>query len=541
MSRPFDSPSARWPLGLLACWALLVLLGAVRPLALPDEGRYAEISRWMLVSGDWLVPRLNGLPFFHKPPLLHWLQASAMGVLGVHAWAARLVPAAAAGLMLAGLFVATRRLVGEPLARRAAFMLALSPGFLLGGQYVNHDMLVAAWIASAIWCFALAFMLAGDGGRPHAGWARAGFVCCALGMLSKGLIGVALPGMVLFVWLSLARRWRQVPRLPWLSGLALFGAIAVPWFVLAAQRYPDLWSYMFGAQQFGRYTGGGFNNQHPWWFYIAGLLLLLFPWPLFMLFRRPAQANQAQVATNKVAKDTTLLAWVWLLAILIFFSIPRSKLIGYVLPVLPPLALLAAAGWQRAMAGRPNAGRWFAALAAVPLLLSLGVTFGFGPHQRHKLTGDLARELACRAAPGEPVYLEGSGSFPYDLPFVAGLTQPLIVVQHWPTSRDDLGDGWEREMIEAGDFEPARAAQLLRAPPVLEEAATQPRRWLVAPSHVKDGAGQRFDFVPPPGWRRVVDGDRWDLWQSSAAEGPEAAQHERLPGCHQQRGDQRRP
>ncbi|HOB65756.1 glycosyltransferase family 39 protein [Ottowia sp.] len=540
MSRPPDSAPHRWPLGLLACWVLLVLLGAVRPLALPDEGRYAEISRWMLVSGDWLVPRLNGLPFFHKPPLLHWLQASAMGVLGAHAWAARLVPAAAAGLMLAGLYVASRRLVGEPLARRAALMLALSAGFLLGGQYINHDMLVASWIASAIWCFALAFLQAGDGGRPHAGWARAGFVCCGLGILTKGLIGVALPGLVLFVWLSLARRWRQVPRLPWLSGLALFAAIAVPWFVLAAQRYPDLWSYMFGAQQFGRYTGGGFNNQQPWWFYVAGLLLLLFPWPVFMFFRRPALANKAADASEKIANDTLLLAWVWLLAILLFFSIPRSKLIGYVLPVLPPLALLAAAGWQRAMAGRANAGRWFAALAVVPLLISLGITFGFGPYQRHRLTADLARELACRAAPGDPVYLEGSGSFPYDLPFVAGLDAPLVVVQHWPTTRDDLGDGWEREMLEAGDFEPARAAELLRAPTVLEQAATQPRRWLVAPSQLKDGTGQKFDYQPPPGWRRVVDGDRWDLWQS-APEGPEAAQYERLPGCHDQRGDQRRP
>ena len=539
MSRPPDSALPRWPLGLLACWVLLVLLGTVRPLALPDEGRYAEISRWMLVSGDWLVPRLNGLPFFHKPPLLHWLQASAMGVLGAYPWVARLVPAAAAGLMLAGLFIATRRLVGEPLARRAALMLALSPGFLLGGQYINHDMLVASWIASAIWCFAMAFLLAADDGRPHAGWARAGFACCALGMLSKGLIGVALPGLVLFVWLSLTRRWRQVPRLPWLSGLALFAAIAVPWFVLAAQRCPDLWRYMFGAHQFGRYTGGGFNNQHPWWFYIVGLLALLFPWPIFMLFRRPAQAHEAHDASKNIAKDTFLLAWVWLLAILLFFSIPRSKLIGYVLPVLPPLALLAAAGWQGAMAGRRHEGRWFAALAALPLLVALVITFGFRPNQRHRLTGDLARELACRAAPGEPVYLEGSGSFPYDLPFIAGLTAPLVV-QHWPTTRDGIGDGWEREMLEAGDFEPARAAQLMRAPDALVEAAAQPRRWLVAQSRVKDQAGALIDFTPPPGWRRMVDGDRWDLWQS-APEGPEAAQHERLPGCHDQRGDQRRP
>lgn len=141
---------------LIAVWLFLLALAALRPLSVPDEGRYAEISRWMLVSGDWLVPRIDGLPFFHKPPLMHWLQASIMAVLGPTPWAARLMPALAAALMLAGLYLGARRMAGEALAARAALMMAASLGFLLGGQYINHDMLVAAWIATAIWCFALA-------------------------------------------------------------------------------------------------------------------------------------------------------------------------------------------------------------------------------------------------------------------------------------------------------------------------------------------------------------------------------------------------
>ena len=92
-----------------ALWALLLVLAAVRPLALPDEGRYSEVGRWMLMSGDWLTPRLNGIPFFHKPPLLHWLQAASMAVFGVGAWAARLVPAAHAGLMLLTVYLTARR------------------------------------------------------------------------------------------------------------------------------------------------------------------------------------------------------------------------------------------------------------------------------------------------------------------------------------------------------------------------------------------------------------------------------------------------
>ena len=209
--------------GLLlgALWALLLVLAALRPLALPDEGRYAEVGRWMLVSGDWLTPRLNGIPFFHKPPLLHWLQALSLGAFGVSAWTARLVPALHAGLMLLTVYLSARYVSTPAVARRAALMLGTSLSFLAAGQYVNHDMLVAAWIGVAIWSFALAFL---HGERPHAGWARLGFAACAVGVLAKGLIGLALPGLVLLV----TRQFAKVLRLPWLSGLAIFAVMALP-------------------------------------------------------------------------------------------------------------------------------------------------------------------------------------------------------------------------------------------------------------------------------------------------------------------------
>ena len=141
----------------LALMAALLLLATQRPLALPDEGRYGEIGRWMLQSGDFLAPRLDGLPFFHKPPLLHWLQSGAYAVLGASAWSARFIPALHAGLMLLGLYLSVRHVEGEAQARRAMLVLGSSLGFLIGGQYVNHDMAVAAWISAATWCFALFF------------------------------------------------------------------------------------------------------------------------------------------------------------------------------------------------------------------------------------------------------------------------------------------------------------------------------------------------------------------------------------------------
>ena len=278
-------------LTLAALWLGLLALACMRPLAVPDEGRYGEIGRWMLVSGDWLTPRLNGIPFFHKPPYLHWLEAISLATFGVNELALRLVPALHVGLMLVALYLATRFISTEQMARRAALMLGTSLSFLLGGQYINHDMLVATWIGVAIWCFAFAFMA---GAKPQAALARLGFVACALGMLSKGLIGIALPGLVILLWLIWTRQLKKVLYLPWFSGLALFAMIALPWFVIAQQKYPQLFDYMFVNQHFKRYTASTYNNPQPWWFYLAALGLLLFPWVFFALaqlrrqHRRPA-------------------------------------------------------------------------------------------------------------------------------------------------------------------------------------------------------------------------------------------------------------
>ncbi|MDR0457889.1 MAG: glycosyltransferase family 39 protein [Burkholderiaceae bacterium] len=534
---------AAWWL-MAALFALLLLLAALRPLALPDEGRYGEVGRWMAFSGDWLIPRLNGLPFFHKPPLLYWLEAASVTLLGATPWALRLAPALHAGLMLAALFLAARAFSrhtgagddGERLARRAALMLGSSPAFLVGGQYINHDMLVAAWIGVAIWCFAAAFL---RGEKPHTGWALAGFAACALGVLSKGLIGLALPGLVLFIWLLWTRQFRKVWRLPWLRGLLLFAVIAVPWFVLAERRYPGLFAYLFGVQQFTRYVGRGFNNVQPWWFYLPCLILLLFPWAFFALAEGAARARRgkpsaAPLPAAPVSRQVQALCWIWIAAILIFFSIPRSKLIGYILPVMPPLALLAALGWGRWMHGRRAAGAWLAALTALPLVMVCVANIVVSRYETPRTSArNIALALACDAAPDDPVY--AVNSFPYDLPFYARMTHPLIAVQNWAQLRVSEGDTWKREMFEAGDFEPARAARLLQSPPAaLQTAHATPHAWVAV---TQDHAAE----VQEQGFRLVTQSGHWALYASPAKpltpESPEAAEHKGLPGCQHRRGE----
>jgi 4-amino-4-deoxy-L-arabinose transferase-like glycosyltransferase len=512
-------------LGLL--WLTLLGMAAMRPLAVPDEGRYGEVGRWMLQSGDWLTPRLDGIPFFHKPPLLHWLQAVSLASFGVNELALRLVPILHAGLMITALYLAARSISTEQVARRAVIMLGTSLSFLVGGQYVNHDMLVATWIGVAIWCFAFAFM-AGD--KPNAWLARLGFVACALGLLTKGLIGVALPGLVLFIWLLWTRQFKKVLYLPWFSGLALFLTTALPWFVMAQQKYPQFFNYMFIGQQFNRYVAKTYNNPQPWWFYLAVLVLILFPWVFFALnqLRRtnPAQAAHTQVA---LAPAWWRLCWVWVAAIIAFFSVPNSKLVGYVLPVMPALALLSALGWQRALAHRPRAGQVFAGLCVINLLIALGLMLKVGDVTRTGRSQDVARVLACEARPSDTIYV--SGGYPYDLPFYLQVRKPLVVLADWPALRVKSGDGWQRELFEGADFD-AQAAQALQTPDVAVQAGVQPGNWLVLRSSSKlvEGLG---------GWTEFYRGAGWVIYQSSTGDGsgakrPETAEQKGLPGCQDQ-------
>ncbi len=510
---------------LIALWLLLLLLAALRPLAVPDEGRYGDAGRWMLQSGDWLTPRLNGIPFFHKPPYVHWLEAVSLATFGISELSLRLVPALHVGLMLVALYLAARSIGGEPLARRAALMLGTSLTFLLGGQYINHDMAVASWISLAIWCFAFSFM-AGD--KPDAVLGRLGFAACALGMLSKGLIGIALPGLVIFVWLIWTRQLKKLLYLPWFSGLALFSIIALPWFVIAWQKYPQLLDYMFVNQHFKRYTASTYNNPQPWWFYLVALLLLFFPWVFFAFARRPRQADQASVS---VAKEWISLCWIWIVSIVVFFSIPHSKLVGYVLPVVPALALLAALGWQRSMAQRSFAKKLFAALCLLDVGIALAIVTQVAEVTRSARTQDLAAVLACAARPSDTVYV--SGSYPYDLSFYTQMRKPMVVLDDWPLARQQAGDGWQRELFEGADFEP-EAAKLLQSLDILPTLGRVPGNWFV----MRIGNELALNKTD---WKLFYQGAGWLLYRSAAplaTESPESAQHESLPGCKKQRQQQ---
>lgn len=434
-------PSSSWTsprraLALLAVW-LLATLG-VRPLLVPDEGRYANVAREML-QGDGLTPLLNGLPFFHKPPLMYWLDMAAMSVVGVNHFSARFGTFIGAWLMGAALYLAVRRWHGERPALAALLTLATTPFFFVGGQYGNLDMMVGGMLTATI----LAFARAADDERPELRWVLAAWSLAALSVLAKGLIGIVLPALVLGPWLLVRGQWRVVLRLLNPLGIAVFVLIGLPWFALMQHRYPGFFDYFVMEQHFRRFAQTHFNNVHPWWFFLAVLPALTLPWSLWI-------PRAWTVVSPEDRARMGLYVW-WIAAIVGFFSLPSSKLVGYILPALAPWCLLLS------MAAS-HSGRWRMAAAAAGALAGLAAVVALTIKSPHSAQ-PVARELASRMAPADRVVFVDEVYF--DLSYDANLKRPAIILSDWSSPDIPRRDNWRKELWDAARFDPVQAQAVL--------------------------------------------------------------------------------
>ena len=209
---------------VLLAW--FVAFTGTRLLNVPDEGRYAEVAREMVVTGDLVTPRLNGVPFLDKPPLFYWLEAASFSAFGAHAWSARLVPALLGWLGTVLVLLAGARLRGWRAGVLGAAVLATSPLWLGGAQYVNHDLAVAAFLTASLLSFVVG--LTGPA-REGAAWIVAGCVAAGLAVLTKGLIGLVFPFGITGLWVLLTGRLRRVPWGALALGLVVLAAVVAPW------------------------------------------------------------------------------------------------------------------------------------------------------------------------------------------------------------------------------------------------------------------------------------------------------------------------
>ena len=324
---------------IAVAWALswFVLLDA-HALFNPDEGRYAEIPREMLASGSWLVPRLNGLVYIEKPPLQYWATAASFAVFGATEWAARLYTGVCGLLTVLVAWFTADRLWGRSTAWRAGLMTASSLLVVLVSHHLTLDMSLTFFLTTMVASFCLAQHYRDEPSRARR-WMWCAWVAAALAVLTKGIVALVLPGLTLVLY-SLLQGDRTVwRRLSPVSGVVLLLLIAAPWFVLMQREVPQFFDFFFVREHFQRFLTRISDRYEPWWFFIPILVVGCLPWLLpagrAVLFGWRTSPARGQFNARRFL-------WVWVVVTLCFFSASDSKLVPYILPLFPPLALLMA-------------------------------------------------------------------------------------------------------------------------------------------------------------------------------------------------------
>jgi 4-amino-4-deoxy-L-arabinose transferase-like glycosyltransferase len=359
------APARPWSLLLLVALPALLLYPCLAfPLFEPDESRYAEIPREMLLRGDWVTPCLQGEPYLDKPPLLYWLTAASYRAFGVHDWAARLPPALAVHGCVLLTYYFGRRVLGERAAFWGALLLALAPGFISVGRLLLIDGVLTFCTTLALFAAFEAVRL----GRLRWRWWLLSAAACGLGVLAKGPVALLLlaPPLAFHRWLSgkpMAMTWKAVA-----AFLAVMVALPLPWYVAACFLIRGFAYTFFWEHNVMRFLTP-FAHEQGVWFYGPVVLLGLLPGTLLAIpfVRFLGSADEAVARRRTPELGFLLLAGGWCV---LFFTLSACKLPTYVMPAFPPLALaLGCFLVQR----RWGATRWPAAGAAVSFLLLAGL------------------------------------------------------------------------------------------------------------------------------------------------------------------------
>ena len=344
---PLAADRAVWWLGLAIALLWIAPLGA-RSLVSSDEGRYADLALHIYRSGDWITPRLNGLLYFEKPPLVYWATAVSYHLFGINEFAARLWPGLSGLGCIAATGWAARAWWGREGALRAIALAASMTWLVLNSHQLTLDTSLSFGTTLALCGLLRGF--APDADAPTrrrallVAWAG-----MALATLSKGPVGVVIPGsaLILYTLLALARGeraqaavlWRQ---LEWLRGAGLYLLLTAPWFVAVSLRNPGFAEFFFIHEHWVRYTTVAHHREGGWWYFVPWVLLGALPWT-GLLVAAAWRAGRTPGAEAPAAIRPVALLWCWCAFVFAFFSLSGSKLPSYVLPLFPALALIATA------------------------------------------------------------------------------------------------------------------------------------------------------------------------------------------------------
>lgn len=335
---------------VLYCFAALFLyffLIPQIPIWSTDEGRYAEIAREMWHLRDFVVPHFNYVDYLEKPILAPALTAVVFELFGDNALSSRLIPICSALFGLALTYGFSCKLFSKRVAGYSVIVLLATVGYVLVGRFAVIDMLMTAVMSAALFFIMLAYF------ERKSHYYLAAYVFIGLSVLTKGLIGIVLPGLIFLIFLIGQNDLKELRLMHLLKGSAIVGFIVLPWFICVSVQEPEFFRVFILEHHFTRFATGGFGRVKPVWFYLPVLLVTAFPWTLFL----PAAIADIGKVKGLPTKEKLKFLLIWICVILVFFSLPKSKLPYYLLPVAMPMAMLigfALSNWCRERKAKTN-------------------------------------------------------------------------------------------------------------------------------------------------------------------------------------------
>jgi 4-amino-4-deoxy-L-arabinose transferase len=363
---------------LIPCFFLLfyILPLGFRPIFIPDESRYAEIPREMIASGDWIVPHLDGIRYFEKPVLGYWLNAISIKVFGENAFAVRFPSAMATGISALILFLLVRRFLNKNFLGAITAVIFLTSFEVYGvGTFNVLDSILAMFLTAAMASFFFAYA-AGISVKKKQGLLFLFGIFCGLAFLTKGFLAFAVPVLVIIPFMIWERRFKELLIMPWIP-IAAAVLVALPWGVLIHLREPDFWHYFIWNEHIRRFLAENAQHSQSFMYFFFVLPAAALPWA----FLFPAVI--LGLRRTRLKNPMTRYAVCWFVFPFLFFSMCKGKLLTYILPCFPPLAILISIGLHQYFeAGGKhafNAGGKSLALLIIGIAVALiGVeSFGF--------------------------------------------------------------------------------------------------------------------------------------------------------------------
>ncbi len=392
----------------------------------PDEPRYAQVAREMLARHDWVTPILFGHAWLEKPILLYWGEMLSYSVFGVRDWAARIPSAVAATGLVFGSFIMVRRI--RFAARLDAALVVASSALVLGfARAAATDMLLAApfslsllawfcWYQSGWEQSGVGAMdeTAGEEQPGSRRWLVLFYALNALAMLAKGPVAPALAAFVLIAFCITQRKPRALWRTLDPIGLAVFFAVAAPWYVVVQLRNPEFFRVFFLEHNLARFGSNLYRHKQPFWYYVPVALAATLPWTVWVIHglgdgvrgvraRLTGRAGGAAKDAAEEAYSFEIFLSLWALIPIAFFSLSHSKLPGYILPSIPALVILAAVAVHR-RAGNGERPRVVSVGVHAALLAAIGAALCVAPRLALKLPVS-APSLMMAACGGTAVLL----------------------------------------------------------------------------------------------------------------------------------------